>query len=183
MGLPELLTERLLLRAFTLADVPAVAGYCGEWDVARMTANIPHPYDESMAEAWISNHARAFEQGSSATFAITKRSSGSLLGAIAVNIDPANHAAELGYWIGKPHWDQGYATEAARRVLQFGFEELDLNRIHARHMAHNPASGRVMQKAGMKPEGVLRQSIYRWDRYQDAVLYSILRAEFEVRKT
>ena len=85
--------------------------------------------------------------------------------------------AEIGYWIGKPYWSQGYCTEAAREVVRYGFEVLNLNRIQARHMTKNPASGRVMEKVGMKYEGRLRQSLLRWDQFEDVAIYSILRDE------
>jgi ribosomal-protein-alanine N-acetyltransferase len=176
---PGLLTDRLRLRAFTLEDAPGVAKYCGDIDVARMTANIPHPYDETMAEDWIASHAEAYAAGEAATFALTIRETGELVGAIGIHVDKPNRAAEFGYWVGKPFWNQGYATEAARAILDFGFGQLRLHRIYARHMMKNPASGRVMQKAGMTFEGILRESIYRWESFEDAAVYSILAAEFE----
>ena len=74
--------------------------------------------------------------------------------------------------------NQGYATEAAQAVLEYGFRKLGLHRVQARHFTKNPASGRVMQKIGMTYEGTLRQSIYRFGRFEDAALYSILRHEF-----
>jgi len=176
---PDLLTGRLRLRAFTPDDVPDVATYCGDIDVARMTANIPHPYDETMAEAWISSHGNAFEEGEAATFAMAIRETGKLIGAIGIHVDKSNRAGEFGYWVGKPFWNQGYATEAARAIIRYGFEQLGLHRIYARHMTKNPASGRVMQKAGMRFEGILRDSIYRWESFEDAAVYSILAEEFE----
>ena len=88
---------------------------------------------------------------------------------------PGEDVAELGYWIGKPFWGKGYATEAARSLIDFGFTVLGLNRIAARHFARNPASGRVMQKVGMLQTGVDRQAGQKWDRYEDFVLYEIQR--------
>ncbi|MFN2148376.1 MAG: GNAT family N-acetyltransferase [Anaerolineales bacterium] len=177
-GRRDLFTKRLHLRPFTLKDAPDVARYCGDWDIARMTANIPHPYDESMAREWISGHQQAFDEGESVTFAITLRESGELVGAIGIHVDKTNRAAEFGYWIGKPFWNQGYATEASKAVIAFGFKKLGLNRIYARHMTKNPASGRVMQKAGMRFEGVLRESLYRFESFNDAAIYSILASEY-----
>jgi len=176
---PELLTERLLLRVFTLADAREVAEYAGDWDIARMTSNIPHPYELSMAEEWISGHEKSSEDGEAVTFAMTKRENGELVGAIGIHMDKVNQAAEFGYWVGKRFWNQGFAAEASRAVIRFGFEELELNRIYARHMTKNPASGRVMQKTGMRFEGILRESIFRWDSFEDAAIYSILASEFK----
>ena len=89
--------------------------------------------------------------------------------------------AELGYWIGKPYWGQGYCTEAARATLDFGFEQLGLNRIFAHHFARNPASGRVMQKIGMTREGRLRQHVKKWDAFEDLELYGILKDHWAAR--
>ncbi|MFU8772395.1 MAG: GNAT family N-acetyltransferase [Anaerolineales bacterium] len=80
--------------------------------------------------------------------------------------------------MGKPYWKQGYCTEAAKEVIRYSFEQLGLNRVQARHMTKNPASGRVMQKVGMQYEGTLRQSLLRWETFEDAAMYSILRDEF-----
>jgi [ribosomal protein S5]-alanine N-acetyltransferase len=85
----------------------------------------------------------------------------------------------LGYWIGKPYWGRGFCTEAARAVLRYAFTELGLNRVHAYHFHHNPASGRVLQKIGMTHEGLLRQHVKKWGQFIDNELYSILRSEFE----
>lgn len=179
---PGLRTTRLRLRAFTLHDAPVVAELCGEWEIARTTVNIPHPYDQPMAEEWIGGHQKTFKNGDAVTFAIIQEEGGQLVGAIGIHVNKTNRMGEIGYWIGQPYWNRGYATEATKAVVSYGFDQLGLNRIHARHMTKNPASGRVMEKAGMKLEGVLRQSIYRWDTFEDAAIYSILREEYEAHK-
>ncbi len=91
---------------------------------------------------------------------------------------PEHRRAELGYWIGVPHWGHGYATEAALAAVEYGFALLDLRRITCSHFGRNPASGRVMQKVGMTREGILRQHIQKWDVAQDLVLYAILAEEW-----
>ena len=100
------------------------------------------------------------------------------IGAIGLTISPRNQRAEMGYWLGVPYWNKGYATEAARAVLRFGFQELGLNRIYASYFPRNPASGRVMEKAGMRYEGTLRQHFVRWSEPEDLVYYSILKSEW-----
>ena len=85
----------------------------------------------------------------------------------------------MGYWIGTPYWGCGFATEATAAVVRYGFEELQLNRVHAAHFALNPASGRVLEKLGMRREGCRRQHVLKWDRYVDLVLYGLLREEYE----
>ena len=106
------------------------------------------------------------------------RESGQLVGAIGLGIDRRFKLAELGYWIGKPFWNRGYATEAAVAIIRYGFTSLELNRIASRHFTRNPASGRVMQKAGMQHEGTARQSMIKWGKYEDLQLYAILREDW-----
>jgi [ribosomal protein S5]-alanine N-acetyltransferase len=84
----------------------------------------------------------------------------------------------LGYWIGKDFWNKGYGTEAACAVLKYGFKVMGLHRIHAHHFGSNPASGKIMQKLGMTYEGTKRQHIKKWDKFEDAVVYGILKNEF-----
>ena len=176
---PILQTNRLTLRPFTLADVPEVQRLAGDRDIAATTLHIPHPYEDGAAEQWISKHQQEFEQGEQLTFAITHRIEHYLIGCIGLSsISREHETAEVGYWIGKPYWNQGYCTEATAAVLKYAFEDLKLNRVHARHFKNNPASGRVVQKVGMKYEGCLRQHFKKWGNYQDAETYGILREEF-----
>jgi RimJ/RimL family protein N-acetyltransferase len=161
-----------------MEDAPRVKALAGEREIAEPTMNIPHPYEDGMAEEWIGTQREAFEKGEAVTFAITQQTNRLLIGAIGLDIRAAHRMAEMGYWIGKPHWNQGYCTEAGREVVRYAFEVLGLNRVQARHMTKNPASGRVMQKIGMTYEGTLRQSILRWGKFEDSAIYSILRDEY-----
>ncbi len=176
--IPTLTTARLLLRPFTLDDVAAAAELAGEREIAEMIPNIPHPYTEEDAENWIRTHRPDLEEGKKINCAITLKSDGRLLGAISLGLRKAHHAAEMGYWIGKPYWGRGYCTEAARELLRYGFEELELNRIEARHLTSNPASGRVMIKIGMTYEGILRELMFHRGKFRDLAVYSILRSEY-----
>ena len=173
---PVLRTARLILRPLRLADAAAVQQLAGAAEVADTTLNIPHPYLDGMAETWIESHAAAWAQQERATFAITSPGD-ELVGAISLGLRPAHRRAELGYWIGVPFWNRGFATEAARAMIEFGFNLLDLNRIHAAHLTRNPASGRVMAKAGMRFEGVLRQHYIKNGRAEDVAVYAVLRDE------
>jgi len=176
---PTLQTERLWLRPFVLADAKEVQRLAGNKAIADTTANIPHPYLDGLAEQWISSHQEGFEAGELINFAIVLKDSGGLIGAISLmNISAQHERAELGYWIGKPYWNQGYGTEAARAVLEYGFSVLSLNRIHGCFLKRNPASGRVMEKIGMSYEGCLRQHDKKWEQFEDIVIYGILRSEW-----
>lgn len=178
--IPTLRTERLFLRAFSLADSPRVRELAGERDVADTTLNLPHPYEEGIAEEWIGGLAPAWEARERLTLAITTESDG-LVGAAGLRLVLDHRRAELGYWIGKPYWDRGFATEASRAILGYGFDQLDLHRIVARHFPRNPASGRVMRKLGMAHEGRLREHVVRWGRFEDLECYAILQPEWRER--
>ncbi len=171
-------TERLKLRAFTLADASEVTRLAGARDIASTTLNIPHPYSQEMAEAWIRGNRERQERGEVEAFAITRRRDGRLLGAIALTLRPEHGKAELGYWIGKSYWGHGYATEAAAAVLRHAFEALGLNKVYAHHLSRNPASGSVMRKIGMSHEGRLRQEVRKWGVAEDLERYAILREEW-----
>ena len=174
----SLTTRRLHLRFFTLADAPTVQRLCGEREIALNTANIPHPYEDGMAEEWITRHLQEIEEGKLLNFAITLRDDNSLIGAICLVIKREDGIAELGYWIGKPWWSLGYATEAAQALMGHGFRELDLGRIYAQCFSRNPASARVLQKAGMVREGCLRKHFNKWGEFVDIEIYGLLREEY-----
>ncbi len=178
---PTLATPRLLLRPLALADAAEVQRLAGVWEVADTTLSIPHPYEDGVAEAWIATLADLYARREQVVFAIAARPDDYLLGAIGLVLRRTYNRAELGYWIGKPFWGLGYATEAAMAALRYGFGTLALNRIHACHFARNPASGRVLQKIGMRQEGVARQHVRRWGRYEDLVQYGILREEHDAQ--
>jgi len=178
MGQPVFETERLVLRPFTLDDAPDVARLAGDPLIADTTAKLPHPYENKHAESWIGTHAEGFEKGTLLNVAITDREDGVLYGTTGLSIRTEHRRAELGYWVGVPHWGNGYATEASRALVDWAFSDGNLNRVMARHMARNPASGRVMEKLGMRLEGTLRRHVSRGDDFDDIVIYSILASEF-----
>ena len=162
-----------------LADAPEVQRLASDRDIAATTLSIPHPYEDGMAEEWIAAYQERFDRGEQVRFAITHRKERQLIGAIDLwAINKQHEKAEIGYWIGKPYWNQGYCTEAAHAALKYGFEVLELNRIHASHITRNPASGRVMQHIGMKHEGRRRQHTKKWGNYDDMEMYAILRSEY-----
>ncbi|HEX9676898.1 MAG TPA: GNAT family N-acetyltransferase [Anaerolineales bacterium] len=176
---PTLTTDRLRLRAFRSGDAEEVMRLAGARQVADTTLHIPHPYSLEDALDWITSQDIAWDRGDAANFAIERQEDGQLLGAVGIHLNREHEYAEMGYWIGVPYWNQGYCTEAGERALEFAFEKLEMNRVQARHFSRNPASGRVMQKLGMQPEGTLRQVVKKWDRFEDLVLYSILRSDWE----
>lgn len=178
MSTPTIETERLVLRPFTREDAAAVRRLAGDREVAATTMHLPHPYPEGAAESWIDRHAPDYAAGRGVVWAITRREGDSLVGAVGLTVDPEMRRGELGYWIGREEWGRGWATEAARAAVRFGFEVLRLDRIVARHLASNPASGAVMRKLGMQAEGTLRRHVLKWGERHDVVVYGLLREEW-----
>lgn len=174
---PDLTTERLRLRPFRITDAGAVSTLAGDEAIARNTLNIPHPYSREDAEEWIRGHPGQFDRRDAVAYAVTLASDGTLVGAVGLILDEANDSAELGYWIARDQWGQGFATEAARAVVAWAFDTLELHRIHASHFPRNPASGRVLEKLGMRHEGRLREHVKKWGDYLDLERFGLLRDE------
>ena len=175
---PTLQTDRLILRPYREADVPELVPLIGTREVAATTLRIAHPYTEQDARAFL----ELAHDPEKLWLAVTLRSDGRQIGGIGLRIDQQHQNAELGYWLGVPYWGQGYASEASREMLRYGFEDLNLHRIHASHFKHNPASGRILKKLGMRYEGCQREHLRKWDQFVDSELYGILRREWEVRE-
>lgn len=169
---PVIEARHLRLRPFVAADAPEVQRLAGDRRVAETTLAIPHPYPDGAAEAWIATHPVGWLAGCEITYAIERRRGAALVGAVALlNVSAAHAHAELGYWIGHEHWGQGHATEAARALLDFAENELGLTRFAGRCLARNPASARVMQKAGLRPEGCLVRHLDIGGVYEDVLLF------------
>jgi RimJ/RimL family protein N-acetyltransferase len=174
----ELQTSRLLLRSVGQHDIPALVRLAGAREIAATTLGIPNPYAEEDARKYVSKCEDDFSAGRSVTFAVCTLSERELCGAIGLVISETHRRAELGYWIGVPYWNKGYATEASKAILAFGFKTLRLNRIYAHHTVGNTGSQRVLQKIGMRHEGRSRQHVQKWDKFLDIENYGILAEEF-----
>ncbi len=145
---PLIKSERLILRPFDIGDSTRVRELAGDKRIADVTANIPHPYPEGLAEEWISGHSLKWINLESVAFAITLADSELLIGAISLmSLDESE--GELGYWVGVDYWNNGYCSEACRKMVDFGFNNLNLKRIHAHHLSRNPASGKVLLNSGL----------------------------------
>ncbi len=139
-----LTTNRLVLRAFSAADTSRFWELASDWQVARMTSDIPHPLSNEQALAWL----RPAE--GEARFAIDR--DGELIGGIGY-FRRTSGAAELGFWLGREYWGQGYATEAGIAVVRHGFIVGRHDAFTSSHFHDNPASGRVLIKLGFEPAG------------------------------
>jgi RimJ/RimL family protein N-acetyltransferase len=174
----ELQTARLLLRSFESDDIPALMRLAGAREIAATTVHIPHPYTDNDARSFLAKAAEDFQAGLSVAFAISLPAGRELCGAVGLHLSDAHQHAELGYWIGVPFWGRGFATEAGRAVVEFGFQTLRLRRIHAHHFVGNKASGRVLEKIGMTHEGRSRQHVMKSGRFVDLENFGVLAEEF-----
>lgn len=172
MTRPTLTSSEVTLRPFTPADASDVQAMAGAFEVADTTLNIPHPYEDGVAESWIAMHEPAWTARERLSLAITR--DGTLMGAISLMDIEAGHQAEVGYWVGVPYWGNGVCTAAGQLVVSYAFTELSLQRLHARHLSRNPASGRVLQKLGFRHEGSRPGHVIKWDKLEDVEEYGLM---------
>lgn len=138
-------SPRLTYRPITSSDASRIATLAGDWDIARMTSRIPHPYSLVDADLWIASieadeFVRAIEY------------EGAMVGAVGY-IQHEPRQAEIGYWVGRPWWGRGFATEAARTLMDHCFAEAGFVRLTCGHFVDNPASARVIAKLGFRRIG------------------------------
>jgi ribosomal-protein-alanine N-acetyltransferase len=179
---PTLRTERLVLREFAMVDAPELHRLAQSREVARMMLHLPHPYEEDMAEEWIKGLRLMFEAGKGTTFAVVLREGGTLVGTVSLYTRAPDGTAVLGedgtgllgFWLGVPYWNEGYATEAVCEVVRYGFEERGLLRIRANHFGSNAASGRVLRKVGMSHVGTRPNYYEKWGNEEDREEYVLL---------
>jgi RimJ/RimL family protein N-acetyltransferase len=141
-------TERLMLRRPTLADVKAIAGLANDRRIAENTRRLPHPYSQEDAIAFV----RALANDNRETVFLIENNFVPV-GMVGVDWRQAD-APELGYWLGVEHWGQGFATEAARAVIDFTFEEFDVEHLMSGARVANPSSRNILEKCGFQWSGV-----------------------------
>lgn len=151
--MPLLETARLRLRPLSRDDLPAVVELAGDPQVAEQTARIPHPLGMAEAEAWWAACTEVGRGRREHVMAIERRSDGAFLGAIGVILAGDDAPAELGFWLGRRYWNQGYMTEAARRFLAHVFDDLRVPLVRGRTLVGNRASACVQEKLGMRLVG------------------------------
>lgn len=174
----KLETDRLILRPFTMDDVARVQELAGNKDVAKTTLGIPHPYTLEVAKSWIENHPGMVKNGT-LPFAIVLRTESVIVGTMTIRVNEAHKKGELAYWVGKEYWGNGYATEAAKEIVRYSFEDLNLNRVWAMAMSKNPASVKVMINVGMKKEGVLKQDVIKFGVFEDSDIYGLIKSDYK----
>jgi RimJ/RimL family protein N-acetyltransferase len=176
-SIPTLETEHLILRAFNLEDASEFERLIAPKEVTDGTLSFPHPVPKGWGIERINRMTERLESGEHIEFAIVARETGDLIGGIGLSITARHKRGHLGYWLGTDYWGKGYATEAAREVLNYGFRTFELHRIEAGHYPRNPASGRVLEKIGMQREGLMRGDLLKGDVFEDTIMYARLRTD------
>jgi RimJ/RimL family protein N-acetyltransferase len=183
---PPLTDGVVTLRLWTQDDVPAIAAACREEEIARWLDQVPQPYSEKDARAYIELSDAGWRDGASATFAITDAASGDVLGSIGLrhSADPDAGTSEIGYWVKRDARGRGVAKRALYVVSRWALEELRIPRLQLRADELNEPSKRVAEAVGFVREGVLRSSRYngRQQRRVDFVMYSLLPGELRAPK-
>jgi ribosomal-protein-alanine N-acetyltransferase len=166
--------ERIILRAWRRSDISSLIQYANNRKIwLNLRSIFPHPYTRAEADEWIA--ICESNQGSTTHFAIELR--GEAIGGIGFRLlDDVNcKTAEVGYWLGEPFWGRGIATAALKQTTEYAFQIFALERLQATVFEWNPASERVLEKAGYKLEGRLRRSIFKDGRLADSLLYARIR--------
>ncbi|MGG3556601.1 GNAT family protein [Peribacillus frigoritolerans] len=175
--LPTLTTDRLLLRKFAVGDAEDMFEYASEPVVSRFVPWEPHNTIQDTYEFLNLIH-KQYQEGKIAPWAIEFKQTKKVIGTIDfVAWSPIHSRAEIGFILSKDHWGKGIILEAATKVIEFGFNKMKLNRIEAPCMVENIQSQRVLQKMGMKLEGISREKYFIKGKYRDMAMYSVLRNE------
>ena len=151
MNSNHLETERLLLRPLRREDFAVMMAFMGDYDVAKNLSSAPHPYTLGDAESFFVRQNESHWRGEAHVFAVIRKTDGAFLGKNGLHMKDG--VFEMGYWLGKPYWGQGFATEGAKRVAQFAFDELKVEQIGAGWFEGNDLSGKVLTKLGFAPNG------------------------------
>ena len=175
---PRIATDRLRLRPFVAEDAEDLAILGGTTEVADTMLDWPHPFSATNARATIAAQAALYQAGRAIHLAIERRDRAGLLGGVELGaLDNSHRCGELRFWVAEPDWGHGFATEAAHAVLRFGFRQLGLHRIDAMHLVRCDAAGAVLRKIGMRQEGILRERVRKWGRFEDVALSAALAQE------
>jgi [ribosomal protein S5]-alanine N-acetyltransferase len=176
---PILRTQNLIIRPFEPSDANDIQRLAGDKSIADTTLNIPYPYEDGMAEHFIKKAKQRLTDGLSFEWAIELKAIKKIIGAIGlINYSKRYQTAELGYWIGKSYWNNGYCSEAAKKMIEFAFSNLKMHKVYACHFKRNKASARIIQKIGMKYEGTFKEHVRRWNHFEDLVYLGILNPDW-----
>jgi len=150
-----LATGRFVLRSLRAEDAAELHRLVNDWEVAKTLARVPFPYPRELADDWIASTATQLAAGEAWHLAIARpeEAGGAMLGCVGLTVDAPARSAELGYWVGRRHWGQGIAPEAAGRLLRWALANLDIDRVTASALTDNARSAAVLKRIGFRSAG------------------------------
>ncbi|HTV79048.1 MAG TPA: GNAT family N-acetyltransferase [Steroidobacteraceae bacterium] len=176
---PVIATTHLRLRPFVLSDISALVNPVTRQRIASTTLAVPYPFDTRQARRWIESHARAWQDGSAAHWAISALDDDRLVGYVGLHdIDNRKERAELSLWVAERSERKEFGIEAAEAALAFAFTDLQLGRVQACQLAGNPLLARILRRIGMKAEITVLRTLCRWGRSDDGWVWSIDHADW-----
>jgi ribosomal-protein-alanine N-acetyltransferase len=179
MGLP-IRTKRLLLREFREGDWKDIQRYAPDPKVVEFLPWGPNTLEQTREFVTKTVAEQRAVPRDTFNLAIVLRKSGRVIGGVRIGIRSVKHRrGDIGYVLARDCWGKGYATEAARAIVAFGFTDLNLHRIYATCDVRNKASARVLEKAGMRREGRMRESAFLRGRWRDSLIYGVLEQEWK----
>lgn len=173
-----LATERFLLRPLRAADAAELHRLVNDWEVAKTLARVPFPYPRDLADEWIGSTTERIAQGEAYHLAIARREDDVLVGCVGLTLDAAARSAELGYWVGRRHWGQGIAPEAAGRLSRWALANLNIDRLTASALTDNARSAAVLTRIGFRETGEGAQDFLSRGGAMPVRLFEAGRADF-----
>ena len=174
----KLETTRLYLQPFNKEDAIRIKSLANNKALADILG-LPHPYELKHAKDWIAIQPGQIKDGIEYPLTIVSKEINEVIGTITIRIDKNNNKGELGYWIGTDYWGNGFATEAVNKIIEFGFNDMNLNKIWASALTRNKASSAVLEKAGLQKEGTLRKDKLLHNEYEDIDVYGLLQKDYK----
>jgi len=175
---PLIYTQRLILRPLSDIDARVLHFLANEKLVAANIFSSPFPVTQSLAQQWIKLANKNFNLGVAAVFGIAENNNGNLLGTIELSIDKKTSIAQMSYWIAKDYWGHGYCSEAALNLVQYGFENLGIQKIYSGHCVHNLTAAKVFNSIGMTNHGLKKNYMQKGSRPIDVYIYSLNKEDF-----
>ncbi|MCK5208845.1 MAG: GNAT family N-acetyltransferase [Cyclobacteriaceae bacterium] len=175
-------TQRIILRPFVLDDASNFSNLLKDKEVAATTLMLPYPCDLAKANEIIQRYIEDRKLKKSIRWAIVDCTSNDFMGGIRLVPNQLFNSAEIGFWLGKKFWGEGFTFEASKKIIEFGFVELKLNRIEAHSMVENIASIKLLKKLGFKQEGLHRELVMKWDEYKDVKTFGLLKKDYTQKR-
>ena len=176
--------KRIYLKIPTMKDVDGIVKHINDKQVSRFLETVPYPYKQKDAKIFIKERAnKHLKEKKGYFFSIFLKDNDEIIGGMCLSdISKQHKNAQIGYWIGRKFWRQGYGIEALQLILRFGFKRLKLNKIYVRVHHPNKASAGLLKKAGFREEGLFKKHVRKGKTWFDEIRFGMLREEYERKK-